>query len=376
MPPRPSGVRRTTAAAVSSQLVSMPSTSTWRWLRSASLRLDRCSMGAIRLRDRLAPGDRRLQAAKIRIGTRGSPLALAQAREVQARLEAAHGPGKLLFEVRAIKTSGDRIQDRPLADAGGKGLFTKEIEEALLVGEVDLAVHSMKDMPTILPEGLAVRCMLPREDVRDAFISGKAASLSALPRGAVVATASLRRQAQVRHLRPDLKVIPIRGNVETRLKKLAEGLADATLLALAGLKRLGLEARATAPVSVEEMLPAVAQGAIGVETRAEDLAMAEVIAPINHEPTALAVSAERAFLAKLEGSCRMPIAALAEVAGGRFAFRGMILTPDGASAWAARREGRPEEALRLAEQAAEELLTRAGPEVLRALRAHREWPAK
>jgi hydroxymethylbilane synthase len=317
-----------------------------------------------------------LQAAKIRIGTRGSPLALAQARQVQERLVAVHGPGTLAFEVRIIKTSGDRIQDRPLADAGGKGLFTKEIEEALLAGEVDIAVHSMKDMPTALPEGLAVRCVLAREDVRDAFISHKASSLAALPKAAVVATASLRRQAQVRHLRPDLEVVSIRGNVETRLKKLAEGLADATLLALAGLKRLGLEDRAASPVSVEDMLPAVAQGAIGVETRADDLAMAEVIAGINHEPTALAVSAERTFLAKLEGSCRMPIAALAEIDGARFAFRGMILTPDGASAWAARREGRPEEALRLAEQAADELLARAGPEVLRALRAHREWPAK
>jgi hydroxymethylbilane synthase len=317
-----------------------------------------------------------LQAAKIRIGTRGSPLALAQAREVQERLEAAHGPSRLAFEVRVIKTSGDRIQDRPLAEAGGKGLFTKEIEEALLAGEVDIAVHSMKDMPTVLPEGLAVRCMLPREDVRDAFIGREAASLIALPKGAVVATASLRRQAQVRHLRPDVSVVPIRGNVETRLRKLAEGLADATLLALAGLKRLGLEDRATAPVPVEEMLPAVAQGAIGVETRSDDMAMAEAIAPINHEPTALAVSAERAFLARLEGSCRMPIAALAEVAGGRFAFRGMILTPDGASAWSARCEGRPEEALSLAEQAAEELIAAAGPEVLRALRSHRDWPAK
>jgi hydroxymethylbilane synthase len=317
-----------------------------------------------------------LQAPKIRIGTRGSPLALAQAREVQERLEAAHGPGRLDFEVRAIRTSGDRIQDRPLAEAGGKGLFTKEIEEALAAGEVDIAVHSMKDMPTLLPAGLAVTCYLPREDVRDAFISREAASLARLPAGAVVATSSLRRQAQVKHLRPDLAVVPIRGNVDTRLRKLAEGAADATLLALAGLKRLGIEDKATAPVPVEEMLPAVAQAAIGVETRAGDVPMAEILAPINHEPTALAVTAERAFLARLEGSCRMPIAALGEVAGGRFAFRGMILTPDGSSAWTASREGRPEEALSLAEQAADELLTKAGPEVLRALRAHREWPAK
>ena len=310
-----------------------------------------------------------MQAAKIRIGTRGSPLALSQAREVQERLEAAHGPGRLAFEVKVIKTSGDRIQDRPLAEAGGKGLFTKEIEEALSAGEIDIAVHSMKDMPTLLPAGLAVRCYLPREDVRDAFISRKASSLAGLPAGAVVATSSLRRQAQVRHLRPDLAVVPIRGNVETRLRKLAEGAADATLLALAGLKRLGLEDKAAAPVPVEEMLPAVAQGAIGVESRADDLGMAEVLAPVNHAPTALAVTAERAFLARLEGSCRMPIAALGELAAGRFAFRGMILIPDGGEAWATRREGAPAEALKLAEDAAAELLDRAGPEFLRAIQA-------
>ena len=224
-----------------------------------------------------------MQAGTIRIGTRGSPLALAQAREVQQRLEAAHGTGKHAFEVRVIKTSGDRIQDRPLSEAGGKGLFTKEIEEALLAGEVDIAVHSMKDMPTVLPPGLTVACFLPREDVRDAFISRKAPSLSLLPKGAVVATSSLRRQAQVKHLRPDLAVIPMRGNVETRLRKIEEGVADATLLAMAGLKRLNLADRVTAPVPSEEMLPAVAQGAIGVETRVDDLTMAELLAPINHE---------------------------------------------------------------------------------------------
>jgi hydroxymethylbilane synthase len=306
-----------------------------------------------------------LQASTIRIGTRGSPLALAQAREVQTRLEAAHGAGRLAFEVRAIKTSGDRIQDRPLSEAGGKGLFTKEIEEALLAGEIDLAVHSMKDMPTQLPEGLTVSCYLPREDVRDAFICAKAARLADLPAGAVVGTSSLRRQAQVKHLRPDLVVVPLRGNVETRLRKLAEGAADATLLACAGLKRLGLTDRIASPVPVDEMLPAVAQGAIGVETRADDQVMARLLAPINHEPTALAVTAERAFLARLEGSCRTPIAGLAELAGGRFAFRGMILTPDGGQAHAARREGRPEQAIALAEAAAAELLTKAGPDFFR-----------
>jgi hydroxymethylbilane synthase len=309
-----------------------------------------------------------LQAAKIRIGTRGSPLALAQAHEVQARLEAAHGPGRLAFEVRAIKTTGDRIQDRPLAEAGGKGLFTKEIEEALIAGEVDIAVHSMKDMPTELPAGLTLAAFLPREDVRDALICTKAGSLGELPGGAVVATSSLRRQAQVRHLRPDLTVVSMRGNVETRLRKLGEGAADATLLALAGLNRLGLAHRAAGPVPVEEMLPAVAQGAIGVEIRADDPARAKLLAPINHQPTALAVTAERAFLAKLEGSCRMPIAALGELTGGHFAFRGMILSPDGSRCYKARREGRPEEALQLAEDAAAEVLAQAGPEFLRALR--------
>ena len=306
-----------------------------------------------------------MQPSKIRIATRGSPLALAQAREVQQRLEAAHGPSRHTFEIRAIKTSGDRIQDRPLSEAGGKGLFTKEIEEALLAGEADIAVHSMKDMPTELPAGLTVTCFLPREDVRDAFIGRTAASLRDLPRGAVVATSALRRQAQVKHLRPDISVVAMRGNVETRLRKLDEGAADATLLAMAGLNRLGLAGRATAPVPVDDMLPAVAQGAIGIETRTDDLAMARLLAPINHEPTALAVTAERAFLAKLEGSCRTPIAALAELAGGRLTFRGMILAPDGSQCFATRREGAPAEAIRLAEDAAAELLAKAGADFLR-----------
>jgi len=308
---------------------------------------------------------RPLQARKIRIGTRGSPLALAQAREVEQRLAAVHGPGRLAFEVHAIKTSGDRIQDRPLADAGGKGLFTKEIEEALLAGEIDVAVHSMKDMPTQLPQGLTVACYLPREDVRDAFISAKAGSLAGLSAGAVVGTSSLRRQAQVKRLRPDLEVVSLRGNVETRLRKLEAGVADATLLACAGLKRLGLEGRITSAIPPEEMLPAVAQGAIGVESRADDMAIAELIAPINHQPTALAVAAERAFLAKLDGSCRTPIAALAELVSGRLVLRGMILTPDGRQCHATRRDGRPEEAMRMAEDAAAELLAAAGPDFFR-----------
>jgi hydroxymethylbilane synthase len=308
-----------------------------------------------------------LQAAKVRIGTRGSPLALAQAREVRERLEAAHGPGQLACEVRAIKTSGDRIQDRPLSEAGGKGLFTKEIEEALIAGEIDLAVHSMKDMPTLLPAGLTIACYLPREDVRDAFVSAKVSTLAELAAGAVVATSSLRRQAQVRWLRPDLAVVPMRGNVDTRLRKLEAGEADATLLACAGLKRLGLEERITSAMPVDQMLPAVAQGAIGVEARADDLVIAQLLAAINHQSTALAVTAERAFLAKLDGSCRTPIAGLAELDGGRLTFRGMILTPDGGQCHATRREGRPEEAITMAEDAAAELLAKAGPDFFRAL---------
>jgi hydroxymethylbilane synthase len=303
-----------------------------------------------------------LQARTIRIGTRGSPLALAQAGEVERRLVAAHGASAIACQSSPLKTTCDRIQDRPLSEAGGKGLFTKEIEEALLAGAVDIAVHSMKDMPTELPAGLTVTCFLEREDVRDAFISTKAPSLTLLPAGAVVGTSSLRRQAQVKHVRPDLVVTPLRGNVETRLRKIAEGVADATLLAMAGLKRIGLADRATAPMSVEEMLPAVAQGAIGIETRAGDLEMAELLAPLNHQPTALAVTAERAFLARLEGSCRMPIAALGELDGKRFVFRGMILTPDGREAYATRRAGEPAQALQLAEDAADELLTKAGPD--------------
>jgi hydroxymethylbilane synthase len=304
---------------------------------------------------------------KVRIGTRGSVLALAQAQAVRAGLEAAHGVGRHDMQVRIINTSGDRIQDRPLAEVGGKGLFTKEIEEALLARQIDLAVHSMKDMPTLLPAGLTIACYLPRGDVRDAFISPKAARLSQLPAGAVVGTASLRRQAQVKRLRPDLAVVPLRGNVDTRLRKLEEGAADATLLACAGLARLGLASRITQPLSVEEILPAVAQGAIGIEIRADDEEVAHLLAPINHQQTALAVAVERAFLAKLDGSCRTPIAGLAElVAPDRLLFRGLILTPDGLRCHAARREGRPETAIAMAEDAAAELIELAGPGFFRA----------
>ena len=306
-----------------------------------------------------------MRQGNIRIGTRGSPLALAQAEEVRRLLEAAHDP-PVSATIRVIATAGDRIQDRPLAEAGGnKGFFTKEIEEALMAGEIDLAVHSLKDMPTTLPAGLVLACVLPREDVRDAFISNTARTLADLPPGLTVATSSLRRQAQLRRLRPDIKVQPIRGNVETRLRKLEAGVADATILAMAGLKRLGLADKATAPIPVDVMLPAVAQGAIGIEIRAED-PIAELLAPLDHPPTALATAAERSFLARLDGSCRTPIAGLAEPRGTEeLLFRGMILTPDGRQVVETRRRGSLGDAVRLAEDAAEELLARAGPDFLR-----------
>jgi hydroxymethylbilane synthase len=302
-----------------------------------------------------------VHSSTIRIGTRGSPLALAQAHEVRDRLATARGLAAGDFEIVVLRTSGDRIQDRPLAEAGGKGLFTKEIEEALLDRRVDLGVHSMKDVPTALSPGLAIAAMLPREDVRDAFLSLKAASLADLPAGATVGTSSLRRTAQVLNLRPDLNVVPFRGNVETRLRKLAEGQADATLLAAAGLRRLGMLDRIRSAIPVEVMLPAVAQGAIGIEVRADDTEARLLAGAVDDAATHLAVAAERAFLAKLEGSCRTPIAGLARLDAGRLILDGQILTPDGREALSASRTGRPEQALDLALAVADELLARAGP---------------
>jgi hydroxymethylbilane synthase len=301
-------------------------------------------------------------SAILRIGSRGSPLALAQAREVQGRLAAACGIAAERIEIETIRTSGDTIQDRPLASAGGKGLFTKEIEEALLAGRIDLAVHSSKDMPTVLPDGLLLDCFLPREDPRDAFISHKAKSLADLPAGALVGTASLRRQALVKRLRPDLKVATLRGNVETRLRKLDAGEADATLLAVAGLKRLGLLAAATMILDADEFLPAVGQGAIGIETRADDDSTRAVVSQINDVDTAMALAAERAFLAVLEGSCRTPIAGHAQVRDGVLRFHGMILRPDGSAAHDASREGRCAAAAELGADAGHELKERAGPD--------------
>jgi hydroxymethylbilane synthase len=270
-----------------------------------------------------------MQTRVLKIGTRGSELALAQARETRGLLMAAHGLDEDAFEIVVISTSGDRIQDRPLSEVGGKGLFTKEIEEALLVGRVDIAVHSSKDMPTALPDGLELSCFLEREDVRDAFIGRASERLEALPERSVVGTSSLRRQALIRRLRPDIEVVMFRGNVQTRLRKLGEGQVAGTLLAHAGLKRLGLDHVITELLPAETFPPAPGQGAICIETRIGDRATVDLLAPIAHADTSAALVCERAFLGALDGSCRTPIAGHARIEAGRLRFSGMILTPDG-----------------------------------------------
>jgi hydroxymethylbilane synthase len=306
--------------------------------------------------------------AALRIGTRGSPLALAQAAMVRARIAAA-GVADERIEVKVIRTTGDLIQDRTLAQAGGKGLFTKEIEEALLAGAIDLAVHSAKDMPTALPDGLEIAAVLPREDARDVFISRVARSFGELRPGAVVGTASLRRQAIVKRLRGDLEVVPIRGNVETRLRKLAEGTVDATLLALAGLKRLGLADAASRILPLDEFLPAVGQGIVAIETRADDEKTRAILASIDHAETATALAAERAFLAILDGSCRTPIAGHATIAAGRVNFRGLIVKPDGSQSFETVRQGSAADAAALGADAGRELKERAGPDFFTAFQA-------
>ncbi|HEY4408109.1 MAG TPA: hydroxymethylbilane synthase [Xanthobacteraceae bacterium] len=305
--------------------------------------------------------------ALLRIGTRGSPLALAQANMVRARLAAAHGVNQERITLTVIRTTGDVIQDRTLADAGGKGLFTKEIEEALIAGSIDLAVHSAKDMPTVLPDPLTIAAVLPREDARDVFISRAAKTLQELPAGAVVGTASLRRQAIVKRLRPDLAVVPIRGNVDTRLRKLDEGVVDATLLALAGLKRLGLTHALTSIFPIDEFLPAVGQGIVAIETRQDDSATRTLLDAINHAETATALAAERAFLAVLDGSCRTPIAGHAVITAGRLRLRGLIAKPDGSESFECSREGLPGEAVALGHDAGAELKRRAPADFLTAV---------
>ena len=301
-----------------------------------------------------------VSAPLLRIGTRGSPLALVQAHQVQARLAAALDVAPAAIELKIIKTTGDAIQNRPLTEIGGKGLFVKEIEQALIDGAIDLAVHSAKDVPGVLPDGLVLACCLPREDARDAFISRKAASFAVLAPGAVVGTASPRRQAMVRRLRGDVSVVPLRGNVETRLRKLDAGEVDATLLAMAGLNRLGLAAAATAPLDVDEFLPAVGQGVIALETRADDTRTRAHLAAIDDAAAATALAAERAFLAVLDGSCRTPIAGHARLDGAALHFRGLIVKPDGRESFETERRGNAVDAATLGEDAGRELRRRAG----------------
>jgi len=302
-----------------------------------------------------------VQSVVLRIGTRGSPLALAQAGMLRDRLAAVRGLPPDRIEIRTIRTTGDTIRDRPLTELGGKGLFTKEIEEALIAGTVDLAVHSAKDMPTVLPPGLTIAAVLPREDPRDVVITRKAKTLRDLPAGSVIGTASLRRQALVKRLRPELAVVPFRGNVETRLRKLDAGDVDATLLALAGLKRLGLEDAATEVLALDDFIPAVGQGIIAIETRIDDAATRTLLAAIDHADSMTALVAERAFLAELDGSCRTPIAGHAVVAGGRLRFSGLIARPDGSASHETGREGAAGDAAALGADAGVELKRRAGP---------------
>ena len=299
-------------------------------------------------------------AEPLKIGTRGSPLALAQAHETRDRLMAAFGLPESAFQIVVIKVTGDAIQDRALKDIGGKGLFTREIEEALLEGAIDIAVHSMKDMPVDQPEGLVLDCYLPREDVRDAFVSLSARGLADLAPGAVLGSSSLRRRAQVALRRPDLHLVEFRGNVQTRMKKLGEGVAHATFLAMAGLNRLGMADVPRTAIEPEEMLPAVAQGAIGIERRVSDDRVAAMLSAIHHRDTGLRLAAERSFLKTLDGSCQTPIAGLALLDGGLW-LRGEILRPDGSASLAGERRGAATDGAAMGADLARELLAKAGP---------------
>ena len=302
--------------------------------------------------------------APLKIGTRGSPLALAQAYETRRRLMAAFDLPEAAFEVVVIHTTGDDRAlidaDRPLKEIGNKGLFTKEIEEAMLDGRIDIAVHSMKDMPTEQPDGLVLDCNLPREDTRDAFVSINYRSISDLPKGAVVGTSSLRRKAQLLNRRPDLEVVEFRGNVQTRLKKLEDGVAEATFLAMAGLNRLGMDGVPKTAIPTNEMLNAVAQGAIGIERRADDMRAKEMLDAIHDAETGQRLAAERAFLGALDGSCETPIAALATLDGDTLTLRGEILRTDGSEAESDQMSGPVSDGPALGIKLAEELLSRVG----------------
>ena len=296
----------------------------------------------------------------LKIGTRSSQLALAQAEEVKQRLISAHGENTLKVEIIKISTMGDRIQDRALSEIGGKGLFTEEIEKQLLAGDIDIAVHSTKDMPTALPQGLELSCFLPREAPADVFISNKASSINELPQGAVIGSASLRRQALIRRMRPDIEVITFRGNVQSRLRKLEEGQVDATLLAQAGLNRLNMQAIITSILPVDSFPPAPGQGVICIENRQGDEAIKSLLSPLNDMDTVIALGAERSFLAALDGSCRTPLAGYAHLKGGQLQFHGMILSPDGREMFETSRFGNPDDARKIGKEAALELRKQAG----------------
>ena len=296
----------------------------------------------------------------LRIGTRGSPLALAQAHETRARLMAAHRLPEDAFSIEIVSVMGDRIQDRPLAEAGGKGLFTKEIEEALLAGRIDIAVHSSKDMPTALPQGLELSAFLPREDPRDAFVGRAGPCIAAMPRGATIGSSSLRRQALIRRMRSDIQVIMFRGNVQTRLRKMDEGAADGTMLALSGLKRLGLERVATELMPLDLFPPAPGQGAICIESRVGDDSVRLMLAAIHDQPTGQALACERAFLGALDGSCRTPIAGYARIEGSSLTFRGMNRTTDGANSCDSEMDGPAADAAAIGRAAGDELKAGAG----------------
>lgn len=301
-------------------------------------------------------------AKPLNIGTRGSPLALAQAHETRARLAEAFDLPLEAFSIVVIKTTGDKVLDRPLKEIGGKGLFTKEIEEDMLSGAIDIAVHSMKDMPVEQPEGLVLDCYLPREDVRDAFVSLSHNSLADVPAGAKLGSSSLRRRAQLMLRRPDLEVVEFRGNVQTRMKKLGDGVADATFLAMAGLRRLGMEEVARSAIAVEDVLPAVAQGAIGIERRMDDSRAAMMLEAIHHTETGQRLAAERAFLRGLDGSCETPIAGLAELDGGTLRLRGEVLRPDGSEVLRDDQSCAIEDGEKLGAEMAMKLREKAGPD--------------
>lgn len=298
--------------------------------------------------------------APLKIGTRGSPLALAQAHETERRLTKAWNLPTGAVEIVVITTTGDRVQDRPLREIGGKGLFTREIEDALLDGGIDIAVHSMKDMPVLQPQGLVLDTYLPREDPSDALVGDGIRSLDDLDRGAIVGTSSLRRRAQLLVRRPDLEVVEFRGNVQTRLRKLRDGVARATFLAIAGLNRLEMTGVPATPIATDVLLPAVAQGAIGIERRQNDARIAELLRPIHDEPTQFRLNAERAFLAELDGSCQTPIAGLAHLDGDRLSLSGEILKPDGSEVYAGSREGSRSEGVGMGRDLGKELLSKAG----------------